>query len=73
MGALMNVKVIRAKCLSNREPLKTKCRQSLSLPWVNGRVLIKIVHMLHLPKCDNEENKIDPLSLWKASGLSVFS
>ena len=72
MCALMSVKVIRAKCLSHREPLKTKCRQSFGLPWVDGRVLIKIFDMLHLPKCGNKENKIHPLSLWKASSLFLI-
>ena len=37
---------------SHAELLKTKPRQAFGLPWVNGRLLLKIDDLLHLPKRD---------------------
>ena len=57
VGALMSIKVIREKCPSQAELLKTKSWQAFSLPWVNGRVLLKIVDLLHSPKRDIKDWK----------------
>ena len=48
VGALMSIKVIREKCPSQAELLKTKSWQAFSLPWVNGvycsRLLTCCIH-----------------------------
>ena len=45
------------KMPSHAELLKTKSWQAFSLPWVNGRVLLKIDDLLHLPKRDIKDWK----------------
>ena len=60
MGALMSLKITLAKCPSYRELLKTKCRQSFSLPCVNRLVVVlEIDDMLHLPVIIIQLHKVE--------------